>query len=310
MDGGDVKIFVKHNWPYILGGVVGLWLIMRYSGGSSAPAQNSSGDEQQFMALMNAQAAQSAAQGAQVAMANKNLDQQYAIAVKSLEVQNAQGNNATQVAWLQAQGDAAMKTAGASAMLVDALNRPASQAIASSGQVTAAGLAASGMVGVAGFQAQAQTVTAAANVLNTNTMAQTSIINQSMVRDMAIAKTNAGVASDALKYNSQVMQGYYGAYADIAGSFMSQGTAPNVMIAPPNATPQMAGQVQSSNWAQVASTVAGGINNWGGGYSTPQVTNNPAYGNNTVGNTGYTLPNGGNSALGTIYGNAGYGEWG
>ena len=306
MDTEHVKVFVKHNWMYLAGGLLGLIIVVKYVGRSSSSntTTNTSSNDAQFMALMNAQAAQSAGQSAQIALANKNLDNQNAIAMRSLDVQNAQGNNATQVAWLKAQGDAALKTASASAMLVDSLNRPATQAIASSGQVTAAGLASSGMIGVAGFQAQSATVTAAANVLNHNTDATASIINTAAMRDASIAQSNAGVASNALKYDAQINDGYYGAMSSIAKSFMGQGQVTNY-----------SGNAPAPTYVAPAPMSTNGGYNPNTGYSIPQVDGNTAYwkqpqnnsGQTFNGQTGYTLPNGGNSTLDQLYSDSGYG---
>ncbi len=297
MDSGQVKVFVQHNWPYLLGGAIGIYVVLKVLGNHSqaaAPADNSG----QFMALMNAQAAQSAGQSAQIALANKNLDNQNAIAMRSLDVQNAQGNNQAQVAWMQSQGDAAMKTAGAAAMLVDALNRPAVQAIGSAANATAAGLAASGMVGVAGFQAQAQTVTAVANVINNNTNATAHVLDSSMAKDVAIAKANAQVQSTALQSNATINNGYYGAYASVAKSFMSQPQVTNYANAPVTVSPQQAAGTQ--NVPQANSLVQPLMDWWQGGTTQSNTGTTDAM---SVGVT----PQGGSATLAALYGNAGYG---
>lgn len=100
----DAKDFLSKYWPYIVGAVVGLYLILKFSGGNSA---SNSTDYASLLAAQAAASQQNAqigmaqqAQQSQVDLANKQIDSQNAIANKSLDLQ---ASAATQQFDLQSQ---------------------------------------------------------------------------------------------------------------------------------------------------------------------------------------------------------------
>lgn len=174
----DIKGFVKQYWPYILGAVVGLYLILRFAaggGGSSSggdggyaaylQAQTAAGSQNAALQLQaNMQAAQIAAERQTAAdknaLDNKALDAQIAINLQSLEVTKQKNYSdafntfqATQAAMAQAIGSS---TAG----VLDALNKPAITAMQAGALENMAALEAAGNVAAQSFLAQGGVVEA------------------------------------------------------------------------------------------------------------------------------------------------------
>ncbi len=292
----ETKVFVKEHWVLLLGGAIGLYVVFKYMGNSS----NSS--SQTTDSIMYAQSAQYSAASAANALQEENLQNQYALANKSLDVQNAQGNNATQVAWLQAQGDAAMKTAGASAALIAAMNGPANHAIDAGGAVTVAGLNASAGVAAAGFNSQTAAVTAAANVINTSTAANALVSSQRIKSDAEIAMSNNQVSSTALMANAKIQEGYFGAVGTIANNFLHPSGQVNYGMPGGQSAPGVAQQPagQPANGGGSSSGVANSVlNNFGGSqYGDYGYTSMPV---------GAAAPDWNGTDNGTIFGPAGYG---
>lgn len=122
----NAKEILKKYWPYIVGGIVGLYLIMRFSGGSSSSGGSS--DYGAFLQAQTAAAAQNANLQAQSNAQNAALqlqrDQQNAqLAVQqsqvSLQQQALTGELALQTASL---ADARANAASKNALDVAALN--------------------------------------------------------------------------------------------------------------------------------------------------------------------------------------------
>lgn len=167
----DVKDFVKKYWPYILGGVVGLYLLLRYNAGGST----SSGDggygaylqTQAQMAQQNA-ASQAAAQTAanQLALQNKAIDAQIAYDNAALQV-TRDANAATAFNQFQtAQAAMAGAVGSSTAQLIDALNKPAMTAMEAGAYENAAALGAAGNVAANSFLAQGSIVSSAVGAAN------------------------------------------------------------------------------------------------------------------------------------------------
>lgn len=299
----ETKVFVKQHWVLLLGGAIGLYVVFKYMGNSSS---NSTNTTDQTTAALYAQSSQYNAASANAALQQQNLANQYDLANKSLEVQNAQGNNATQVAWLQAQGDAAMKTASASAQLISSMNAPAVQAISSSGQVTMAGLAHSASVANAATASQTAAVTAAANVINTAAAANALTASTRINADANIAMSNNQVASSALSNNAKIQQGYFGAVGTIANDFMHPSGQVNYPLPGQPSTSSNAGQPTQGQPTPSAgqvntggSWVDGILNNFGGNNSS-----NPGYTSSPVGWSPNTMSG---TDVANIFGDAYYG---
>lgn len=94
----NVKDILKKYWPYIVGGIVGLYLIMRYSGGSSSSGGSDYGA---FLQAQTAAAAQNANLQAQSNAQSAQLQAQSAAQNAALKLQQDQQNN--QMAMAQSQ---------------------------------------------------------------------------------------------------------------------------------------------------------------------------------------------------------------
>lgn len=160
----DVKDFVKKYWPYILGGVVGLYLILRYSAGSSA---SSSGDNGYgaFLQAQSAAASQNAALQLQAktaadanALNNKALDAQIAFNTEQLKVTNNKNYADAFNNFQTSQAAMAGAIGSSTAQVIDALNKPAITAMAAGAQENSAALEAAGNVAANSFLAQGSVV--------------------------------------------------------------------------------------------------------------------------------------------------------
>lgn len=163
----DVKDFVKQYWPYIVGGLVGIYLLLRFSGGSS-----SGGGSSDYAAFMQANA-QASQQNAQLQAQQAALAAQAAQAAGELQLNrdalNAQISKdkatlALQQSAVYTEGfnafqtsQAAMATAigGSAAQVITALNQPAITAMQAAAVENAAALEAAGNVAVGSYSAQA-----------------------------------------------------------------------------------------------------------------------------------------------------------
>lgn len=156
----DAKEVVKKYWPYMLGGVIALFLIMRMRGG------NSSGDA--ASAFYASQAAAGAAQSqasAQLEIARAQINAQETAANRqhqyNLETLGLQkeANYATAINnFVAAQGTAAQGVGAAVQAMVGSLNAPIIAAMQGSAYENAAAMAAAAQTAAAGFGAQANIV--------------------------------------------------------------------------------------------------------------------------------------------------------
>lgn len=187
----DIKGFVKQYWPYIVGGIVGIYILLRYSGGGSSGGGNT--DYAAFMQA-NAQASQ---QNAQLQAQQAALAAQQAQAAGELQLNrdalNAQilKDKATldlQKSAVYTEGfntfqtsQAAMATAigTSSAAVITALNQPSITAMQAAAIENAAALEAAGNVAAGSYQAQAAMQAAnAATVAGVGQRQGVSIISQ------------------------------------------------------------------------------------------------------------------------------------
>jgi hypothetical protein len=146
----DTKEFLKKYWPYVVGGIIGLWLILRYSGGGSSGGGGADGA---YAAYLQAQTA-AAAQNAQLGMQQQAQQAQINLANKQLDVEN-NANYATAFNNFQTtQAQMAAALGGSVAQVVGALNNPAITAIQAAALENSAALQAAGNVAANSFLAQ------------------------------------------------------------------------------------------------------------------------------------------------------------
>lgn len=143
----ETKEIVKKYWPYLVGGLIALWLLLKMSGSSS-----SSSDAAYAAYLQQQTAAGTAA--AQIGLQQQSLDQSNALATATLNAQQQATQGQQQIDYLNAQGNIAQSVAGAAASLVGALYQPTVAAQVSAASENQTALAAASAVAAAGFNAQ------------------------------------------------------------------------------------------------------------------------------------------------------------
>lgn len=166
----DVKGFVKQYWPYILGAVVGLYLILRFSAGSSGGS--SSGGDGGYSAYLQAQTAAGAQNAALQLQANmaadknaldtKALQAQIDINKAQLEVTQAKNYSDAFINFQTTQAAMATAIGGATAGVIDALNKPAITAMQAGAMENIAALEAAGNVAAQSFLSQGAVVASSA----------------------------------------------------------------------------------------------------------------------------------------------------
>lgn len=140
----DLKDGIKKYWPFLLGGLIAVYLLMR--AGSSSSSGSTGSDYAAYLAAQSQKAAagQAAqAQQAQIDTVNRSLDLQ----------QQAQ-NETAQTNYLAAQGGIIQAIGQMSGNLASALYQPALVAISSASQENQAALATAAGVAVGGYNAQ------------------------------------------------------------------------------------------------------------------------------------------------------------
>lgn len=163
----DLKEGIKKYWPFLLGGLIAIYLLMR--AGSSNSASSGSSDYAAYLAAQSQQAiaGQTAqAQQAQIDVANRSLDLQ----------QQAQ-NEAAQTNYLTAQGGIIQAIGDMSGKLATALYQPALVAISSASQDNQAALATAAGVAVGGYQSEANMLNTSASSIQSVSQAVASMSN-------------------------------------------------------------------------------------------------------------------------------------
>lgn len=140
----DLVENTKKYWPYALGAVIGVGIIIYFNRGSS-----SGGSDNAYASLAAAQSAGSAS-NQQFALQKAQLDSQMALADKQLTISA-----------MKAQGETAAQLAGAAGTVISALNAPSVAAINAAAAENVATINSSVLAASAGYMAQAQMVTAA-----------------------------------------------------------------------------------------------------------------------------------------------------
>src|SRR6187551_14835 len=159
----DIKGFAKKYWPYIVGGIVGLYLLLRFSTGGSSQAVNPTYQLPQQAGIDPGLAAQIDAQNQKTALDAKALSAQIDYNNKSLDVLEKKNYSDAFNAFQTSQALMAGAIGESAAQVVGALNAPAITAMQASALENAAALGAAGNVAAASFMAQGDIVSSAAN---------------------------------------------------------------------------------------------------------------------------------------------------
>lgn len=190
----DYKEAVKKYWPWILGGVGGLYLITKFSGGSSS---SSTAD------YLNAQ--NSAALGQQQIAAQKEIElakvsASTAATNATIALQTAQFEAQRDVAYIQAQASMAQAVGTSASGLATALYAPGIAAITAAGAENAMALQAAATVAAAGFNTQASMVDSTTGAV----MAGADTVNawSGVLQGLGTMLANQGApAETAFRYN-------------------------------------------------------------------------------------------------------------
>lgn len=142
MDMQDTKEILGKYWPWLVGGIAGIYLISRYSGGGGG-----GGD---YAALM-AQQSQAAQQNAALSLQARQMEGQIAVAMSQAEA-----------ARTAAAGQAAGQAAVGAANLISALNAPMVTAINAASADNKHTMETAALTTAAGFMSRGQMVTATA----------------------------------------------------------------------------------------------------------------------------------------------------
>lgn len=146
----DAKDAVKKYWPWMLGGVVGLYLLSRNSGSSSGGTVVMGYSDAAYAAQ-----AQIAAVNAQTQLQSEAAAREHALNLAALEAQTKTANDANLAAYIAAQGTAAQGVAAAASGVIGSLLAPSVAAINASAYENAAALQAGADAASAGYLAQA-----------------------------------------------------------------------------------------------------------------------------------------------------------
>lgn len=147
----DVKDFAKKYWPYIVGALVVLWLLMRSGGNSGGGGSNVAGlyaaqaGSAAQMAGINAQAR---AQEAALAAQERDSNRQYELQSRALDTARQKG-------LMEAQAQTAMAAGATAKGVLEGLYAPQIAAMQMAGYENAEVIRAAAGVAAAGFGAQA-----------------------------------------------------------------------------------------------------------------------------------------------------------
>lgn len=129
----QIPVIVKDNWPYFLGGAVGLFLIFKVRGNTQSN-----------------QPAQIVLPGYDSGAANQAQLQQ-----STLQANIAASNNDAQIKFLAVQGNIATQLGGAASQIISALQMPTIQAINSANIADAATIETAGNIAISGMRTRA-----------------------------------------------------------------------------------------------------------------------------------------------------------
>lgn len=157
----DVKDFAKKYWPYLVGGAVGLFILMRMNRGSSGGGATYDNTYAALLAQQSAAGAQNAQIQAQADIANRQLAQQEKQAEREhqlnlgvLATQKEKTYSDALTNFHLAQAEMAKGIGGSAGQVIAALNAPAIASINSAAQENAYALMSAAEAAGAGFAAQ------------------------------------------------------------------------------------------------------------------------------------------------------------
>lgn len=158
---GDLQDFIKKYWPYILGGVAGIYLLSRQTGGAQPQTVVLGGgmSDAAYMAQ-----AQSAIERQMLQMQQTQFDREHALNLSALEAQTRAASDANLTNYLAAQGAASQGVAQAASGVIAALTAPSIAAINSSAQENAYALMAASQAAGDAYKSIAQINLAASEV--------------------------------------------------------------------------------------------------------------------------------------------------
>lgn len=158
----EARDFLKKNWMYVLGGVIGLYLVMRFMGGGSSSNAGTGyaayAAQQNQLGLQYAQiSAQTQAAQAQIAAQQDATNKQYELG--KMQVQASAQND-----FLKSQAMAAESVGKAASGVIGALYTPTIAGMQSAAYENAAALSAAANIAGAGYLAQAGMVSSTSQV--------------------------------------------------------------------------------------------------------------------------------------------------
>lgn len=158
----EARDFLKKNWYYVLGGVIGLYLVMRFMGGGSSSNAGTGyaayAAQQSQLGLQYAQiSAQTQAAQAQIAAQQDATNKQYELGKMQLQA-SAQSD------FLKSQAAAAESVGKAASGVIGALYQPTIAAMQSSAYENAAALQSAATIAGAGYLAQSGMVSSTSQV--------------------------------------------------------------------------------------------------------------------------------------------------
>ena len=171
----DVQVITENTkkyWPYVVGGVIGLYLVYKFVGGSSG------------------------SNSAEVVYSGQPFDPaqaQFALASQQMQLAAANEERALQVQYMGQQALAAKNVASGAAELVSALQRPTIAAINAASAENAATVMSAAALTSASYESRSRMVSAATIAAAMQTQALSNSVNSTS--NAVIASTNAAGAS-------------------------------------------------------------------------------------------------------------------
>lgn len=172
----DIGESIKSHWPYVVGGLVGVYIIYKYTGASSTTTATSSGVDPNMLAY----AAQQNQLQAQSSLANQQMQlqanaQQAAINLQNAQLQ-AQSNNATQrneIAYNTALGSTASSIGNSIASVIQAQSALPAAAINAAMAENQTALQTSAATAIAGINANSSNIQSYGGIIQSQLNQQT-----------------------------------------------------------------------------------------------------------------------------------------
>lgn len=227
----DIKGFAKKYWPYLLGGGVGIFLIMKMSGSKSQTVVMGGGDGGAFLAAQGQIANEGAAIAMQGQIAQMQIDAQarenqaaldfqasknlmdFDLGLRKLDNEQNQINANAMVQFQVAQAAMADSVSTGAAGVIGQLSAPTIAAINSAGLENVAAMNSAAMVAAAGYLAQSDMTAASSNMVGSvaGSLGATNSVLEALASRPDKTVTAGQVAGNAL--NTYLMGGMGGGYA-------------------------------------------------------------------------------------------------